>query len=136
MGASAALIEGADCVCLTVEEQDRIRRAVALYEEQIAEDRRRQQEAAARAWREQLATKPLTETGTLNDPAALRKDKPPRDADFGSASCGASSLQVFDGEDLMEGDRRALQAEQVASARLRLRLRLCLGLGLHLRVLS
>ncbi len=65
------------------------------------------------ALREQVLSKPFTDTAKL---ASGVSDTPARDGDF-SATAGVSSLQVFDGEDLMEGDRRLMQAAQVGVLR-------------------
>lgn len=72
------------------------------------------------ALREQVLSKPFTDTAKL---ASGTSDTPARDGDF-SATAGVSSLQVFDGEDLMEGDRRLMQAAQVCVNEL-------LSLGYH-----
>lgn len=47
----------------------------------------------------------------LNDPDALKKDKPARVSDD-DPRCGISSLQKFLGEDLNEKERKKLQQEQ------------------------
>lgn len=90
------------------ENEERIRRAIARHEAEAAEDRRLRQEAVNQALREQVLSKPFTASAKLN---AAGGGSPVRDSDF--SSCGVSSLQVFDGEDLMEGDRRLLQAAQM-----------------------
>ncbi|KXS20827.1 RIB43A-domain-containing protein [Gonapodya prolifera JEL478] len=48
----------------------------------------------------------------LNDPHAIRKDAPPRATPDGSG-CPVSGLQAFQGEDLKERNRLALQREQM-----------------------
>ncbi|KAJ3341758.1 Protein Tax-1 [Gonapodya sp. JEL0774] len=48
----------------------------------------------------------------LNDPQAVRKDTPPRATPHG-VGCSVSGLQAFQGEDLKERDRLALQREQM-----------------------
>lgn len=48
----------------------------------------------------------------LQDPEALKKDKPARVSDE-DPRCGPASLQKFDGEDLNSQARRAYQQEQL-----------------------
>lgn len=48
----------------------------------------------------------------LQDPDALKKDRPARIGDE-DPLLGPSSMQKFDGEDLKEAERRSLQAEQM-----------------------
>lgn len=62
------------------------------------------------ALREQVLSKPFSDTAKLAPEGAA--GAPARAGDFDTAP-GVSSLQVFDGEDLMEGDRRMLQAAQM-----------------------
>lgn len=52
----------------------------------------------------------------LNDPLALKKDKPARIGDNDSR-CGVSSLQMFDGEDLGMPQRVAQQTKSLLAAR-------------------
>ena len=52
------------------------------------------------------------DTADLNDKTALRRAKPARDGDF-DPRLGPASAQVFEGEDLMAGERTRMQAEQV-----------------------
>jgi len=48
----------------------------------------------------------------LNDPDALKKDRPARDGDD-DPTCGPSGMQVFDGEDLGKADRERASAAAV-----------------------
>ena len=90
-----------------VENEEKIRRAIARHEAEAAEERRRRQEAVNQALREQTLSRQFTESAKLSVSGAPAV----RETDF--APLGVSSMQVFDGEDLLEGDRRLMQAAQV-----------------------
>ena len=94
------------------------------------EHMRVEEEKAARhletkaAWDVQMENKEHTTTFELNDPNRFKKDKPARVGDF-DPRCGASSMQIFDGEDLRKGDRTKMQQMQLAD---KTRLPLCISL--------
>jgi preprotein translocase subunit SecD len=94
------------------EEQDRIRVAIAKYEEQKKADARAKQAATLANIQQQMALKAERESADLNDPLALRKSRPAREGDF-DPRLGVSSAQVFDGEDLYAAERGRMQAEQM-----------------------
>lgn len=97
---------------LAAEEQERIRIAIARYEESSKEEARRKAAAWNESLKQQMAMKGLREAADLNDPDALRKSRPAREGDF-DPKLGVSSAQVFDGEDLLAGERARLQAAQM-----------------------
>ena len=71
------------------------------YNKAVASFRATQVRSATREW-------------DLNDPAALRKDRPARDGDD-DPRCGPASMQVFAGEDLMRGARLAAARKEMTS---------------------
>lgn len=83
------------------------------------EHMRVEEEKAARhletqaAWDVQMENKEHTITFELNDPNRFKKDQPARVGDF-DPRCGASSMQIFGGEDLRKGDRVKMQQMQLS----------------------
>ena len=99
---TARLIHSAVCAPrLAAEEQERIRIALARYEEQTAAEKRAKAEAFKASLATQVAMKCASDSADLNDPAALRKSRPAREGDF-DARLGPSSAQV---QTLCFGDR-------------------------------
>jgi hypothetical protein len=85
-----------------------------MMEMNILEERRQQvQERAEVAQAVQLQRDPrLRREWDLNNPDSRKNEVPPRVGDF-DPRCGASSLQVFAGEDLKKGDRVKMQEMQM-----------------------
>ena len=93
------------------DEQRQIR---TMMEMNILEERRAGlQERSEVAQAVQMQRDPtLKREWDLNNPDALRNELPPRIGDF-DPRCGASSLQIFAGEDLKKGDRIKMQELQM-----------------------
>mmetsp|Transcript_69431 Transcript_69431/g.168013 ORF Transcript_69431/g.168013 Transcript_69431/m.168013 type:complete len:398 (-) Transcript_69431:54-1247(-) len=95
------------------EEQAKIERALASYEASLGGSRKRETQATAMAWKQQqVAAKMQPDYGALRDKESLKKAMPMRVGDR-DTRLGASSMQVFAGEDLKLAERRALQAVQM-----------------------
>eukprot|EP00943_MAST-04B_sp_MAST-4B-sp1_P008653 g8653.t1 len=93
------------------EEQRQIRRVLEMN---LLEERKQQQQDRLEvAQVVQVQRDPtLTREWDLNNPNALKKEKPPRVGDY-DPRCGPSSLQQFSGEDLNKGDRIRMQQMQL-----------------------
>lgn len=93
-------------------EQASIDRALENFELQVEAQRQLKNEQAKAEWERQLAMRKLDPNFELNDKDALKKQLPARVGD-NDPRLGPASMQVFDGEDLKEAERRELQAKQM-----------------------
>ena len=94
------------------QEQLSIDRALERFELQLKAERQAKLEQAKQEWKRQLAMKKFNPDFALNDKSALRNEVPARVGD-NDPRLGPASMQVFDGEDLREAERRELQHRQM-----------------------
>eukprot|EP00285_Hemiselmis_virescens_P006024 CAMPEP_0173393364 /NCGR_PEP_ID=MMETSP1356-20130122/22069_1 /TAXON_ID=77927 ORGANISM="Hemiselmis virescens, Strain PCC157" /NCGR_SAMPLE_ID=MMETSP1356 /ASSEMBLY_ACC=CAM_ASM_000847 /LENGTH=386 /DNA_ID=CAMNT_0014351373 /DNA_START=52 /DNA_END=1212 /DNA_ORIENTATION=- len=85
---------------------------VQLLERDVQRSRKEATQSV-QAYREQMQQRHMRKEWDLNDPNAMRKDRPGRVGDD-DPMCGPSSLQKFGGEDLEYGNRLRRQQQQQA----------------------